>query len=104
MSRHPAAPALEEWISTKASSKDEQVAHSSWHVPTKEETQFANELLDLHLQSALDDLLSICQSNIHSDAGNFNYCFVCFSLTLRIYAYLYIIDSLVYMFNVRAKG
>ncbi|CAE5967104.1 unnamed protein product [Arabidopsis arenosa] len=70
LSRHPAAPALEEWISTKASSKDEQVAHSRWHVPTKEETQFANELLDLHLQSALDDLLSICQSNIHSDAGD----------------------------------
>ncbi|KAL1204884.1 Proteasome activator subunit 4 [Cardamine amara subsp. amara] len=70
LSRHPAAPALEEWISTKASSKDEQAAHSRWHVPTKEETQFANELLDLHLQSALDDLLSICQSNIHSDAGD----------------------------------
>jgi proteasome activator subunit 4 len=70
LSRHPAAPALEEWISTKASSKDEQVAHSRWHVPTQEETQFANELLDLHLQSALDDLLSICQSNIHSDAGD----------------------------------
>ncbi|KAJ0249356.1 Proteasome activator subunit 4 [Hirschfeldia incana] len=70
LSRHPAAPALEEWISTKASSKDEQVAHSRWHVPTKEEIQFANELLDLHLQSALDDLLRICQSNIHSDAGD----------------------------------
>uniref|UniRef100_A0A1J3I7C0 Proteasome activator subunit 4 n=1 Tax=Noccaea caerulescens TaxID=107243 RepID=A0A1J3I7C0_NOCCA len=69
LSRHPAAPALEEWISTKASSKDEQVAHSRWHVPTKEEVQFANELLDLHLLSALDDLLRICQSNIHSDAG-----------------------------------
>ncbi|CAA7016339.1 unnamed protein product [Microthlaspi erraticum] len=70
LSRHPAAPALEEWISTKASSKDEQVAHSRWHVPTKEEVQFANELLDLHLLSALDDLLRICQSNIHSDAGD----------------------------------
>ncbi|WZZ42425.1 hypothetical protein YC2023_038684 [Brassica napus] len=70
LSRHPAAPALEEWISTKASSKDEQVVHSRWHVPTKEEIQFANELIDLHLQSALDDLLRICQSNIHSDAGD----------------------------------
>ncbi|XP_024015525.1 proteasome activator subunit 4 isoform X2 [Eutrema salsugineum] len=70
LSRHPAAPALEEWISTKASTKDEQVAHSRWHVPTKEEIQFANELLDLHLESALDDLLRICQSNIHSDAGD----------------------------------
>ncbi|CAH2053834.1 unnamed protein product [Thlaspi arvense] len=70
LSRHPAAPALEEWVSTKASSKDDQVAHSRWHVPTKEEIQFANELLDLHLQSALDDLLRICQSDIHSDAGD----------------------------------
>ncbi|KAF3511494.1 hypothetical protein F2Q69_00003350 [Brassica cretica] len=70
LSRHPAAPALEEWISTKASSKDEQVVHSRWHVPTKEEIQFANELIDLYLQSALDDLLRICQSNIHSDAGD----------------------------------
>ncbi|VVA97480.1 unnamed protein product [Arabis nemorensis] len=70
LSRHPAAPTLEEWISTKASSEDEQVTHSRWHVPTKEEIQFANELLDLHLQSALDDLLRICQSNIHTDAGD----------------------------------
>ncbi|CAN8259509.1 unnamed protein product [Cochlearia groenlandica] len=70
LSRHPAAPTLEEWISTKASSNDEQAAYSRWHVPTKEEIQFANELLDIHLQSALDDLLRICQSNIHSDAGD----------------------------------
>ncbi|KFK38668.1 hypothetical protein AALP_AA3G144500 [Arabis alpina] len=70
LSRHPAAPILEEWISTKASSEDEQVTHTRWHVPTKEEIQFANELLDLHLQSASDDLLRICQSNIHSDAGD----------------------------------
>lgn len=40
-----------------------------WHVPTEDEINFANELLSLHFESALDDLLTICQSRIHSDPG-----------------------------------
>lgn len=41
-----------------------------WHIPSADEVQFANELLDLHLQSALDDLYRICQARIHSKPGH----------------------------------
>ncbi|KAJ0047198.1 hypothetical protein Pint_03659 [Pistacia integerrima] len=68
--RHPAASALEEWISTKDYSDNVPVAGPKWHVPTNEEVQFANELLNLHFQSALDDLLKLCQTKIHSDPGS----------------------------------
>lgn len=68
--RHPAAAALEEWISTKNYSDDETSMAPKWHVPSDEEVQFANELVNLHFQSALDDLLRICQNKIHSDPGN----------------------------------
>ncbi|PPR91638.1 hypothetical protein GOBAR_AA29036 [Gossypium barbadense] len=66
---HPAAAALEEWISAKDYS-DGALKGPRWHVPSDEEVQFANELLILHFQSALDDLLRICQTKIHSDPGN----------------------------------
>lgn len=69
--RHPAASALEEWISTKDYSDNIPVAGPKWHVPTYEEVQFANDLLNLHFQSALDDLLKLCQTKIHSDTGKF---------------------------------
>uniref|UniRef100_A0A2C9WGL5 Proteasome activator Blm10 middle HEAT repeats region domain-containing protein n=1 Tax=Manihot esculenta TaxID=3983 RepID=A0A2C9WGL5_MANES len=67
---HPAAAALEEWISTKDYSRDEKLIGPKWHVPNDEEIQFANELLNLHFESALDELLRICQNKIHSDPGN----------------------------------
>ncbi|EOY11863.1 Proteasome activating protein 200 isoform 7 [Theobroma cacao] len=67
---HPAAAALEEWISTKDYSNDGALKAPKWHIPSDEEVQFANELLILHFQSALDDLLRICQTKIHSDPGN----------------------------------
>ncbi|KZV41974.1 proteasome activator subunit 4 [Dorcoceras hygrometricum] len=60
---------LEEWIDTKYFSPDYPLKSPKWHVPTKEEIQFANELLKLHFENALDDLLIICRSKIHSDAG-----------------------------------
>lgn len=41
-----------------------------WHIPSNEEVQFANELLALHFESALDDILKICQTKMHSDPGN----------------------------------
>ncbi|GMI63857.1 proteasome activating protein 200 [Hibiscus trionum] len=66
---HPAAAALEEWISAKDYS-DGALKGPKWHVPSDEEVQFANDLLILHFQSALDDLLRICQTKIHSDPGN----------------------------------
>lgn len=61
---------LEEWISTKDFSNDGLSLVPMWHVPNDEELQFANELLKLHLESALDDLVRICQTRIHSDPGN----------------------------------
>ncbi|CAK7323879.1 unnamed protein product [Dovyalis caffra] len=70
ISRHPAATALEEWISTKDYDSDGPLMAPKWHVPNADEVQFANELLNLHFHSALDDLLKICQKKIHSDAGN----------------------------------
>ena len=70
ISWHPAATALEEWISAKDYNSDGPLMGPMWHVPSDDEVQFANELLNLHFQSALDDLLKICQNKIHSDAGN----------------------------------
>ncbi|KAL3612944.1 hypothetical protein D5086_003964 [Populus alba] len=70
ISWHPAATALEEWISAKDYNSDGPLMGPKWHVPSDDEVQFANELLNLHFQSALDDLLKICQNKIHSDAGN----------------------------------
>nr|GMC51674.1 proteasome activator subunit 4 [Ipomoea batatas] len=67
---HSAAPTLEEWISTKDFANDKQWMAPRWHLPCKEEIQFANELLSLHFDSALDDLSRICKSKIHSDPGN----------------------------------
>ncbi|XP_057472456.1 proteasome activator subunit 4-like isoform X2 [Actinidia eriantha] len=67
---HPAAAALEEWISAKDYFDDKPFAGPKWHVPSDEEIQFANELINLHFKSALDDLLRICQTKIHSDSGN----------------------------------
>ncbi|GAU13463.1 hypothetical protein TSUD_127600 [Trifolium subterraneum] len=66
---HPDAVALEEWISTKDFSTDERLT-PKWHIPCDEEIHFANELLDIHFKSALDDLLRICQSKIHADQGD----------------------------------
>ncbi|KAL6954576.1 hypothetical protein U1Q18_023924 [Sarracenia purpurea var. burkii] len=67
---HPAVGALEEWISTKDYLDDKPFVGPKWHVPSDDEIQFANELLNLHFKSALDDLLKICQTKVHSDPGN----------------------------------
>ncbi|KVI02356.1 Armadillo-like helical [Cynara cardunculus var. scolymus] len=70
VSRHSSLTPLEEWISIKDFSNDEAFTGPKWHIPSDEEIQFANDLLNLHLNSALDELLKICQDNIHSDPGN----------------------------------
>ncbi|KAE9456561.1 hypothetical protein C3L33_11484, partial [Rhododendron williamsianum] len=67
ISHHPAAAALEEWISSKDDLEDKPFVGPKWHVPSDEEIQYANELIELHFKSALDDLLRICQTKIHSD-------------------------------------
>ncbi|OVA12326.1 Protein of unknown function DUF3437 [Macleaya cordata] len=66
---HPDAAPLEEWICTKGY-QNEQSLRPRWHIPVEGEVLFANELLNLHFGSALDDLLRICQTKIHSDPGN----------------------------------
>ncbi|KAK9152276.1 hypothetical protein Syun_010585 [Stephania yunnanensis] len=65
---HSDGTLLEEWISTK-SYQSEQMTSPLWHLPSEDEVSFANELLNLHFCSALDDLLLICQSKIHSEPG-----------------------------------
>ena len=67
--RHPVASELEEWISTKDYSNNELPICPKWHIPNDDEVHFANELLDLHFKAALDDLLTMCQTKIHSDSG-----------------------------------
>ncbi|XP_073061616.1 proteasome activator subunit 4-like isoform X3 [Primulina eburnea] len=69
VSSYSFATTLEEWIDAKDFSLDKPLKSPKWHVPTKEEIQFANELLKMHFENALDDLLTICQTKIHSDAG-----------------------------------
>ena len=69
---HPNASALEEWISSKDHSDNKPLVGPKGHISNAEEVKFANELLDLHLRSALDDLLRICHTKIHSDPGNFS--------------------------------
>uniref|UniRef100_A0A1D1XS29 Proteasome activator complex subunit 4 n=1 Tax=Anthurium amnicola TaxID=1678845 RepID=A0A1D1XS29_9ARAE len=69
-SHHPGAQCMEEWISLKTKQAGDLELLPKWHIPCVDEISFANELLDLHLQSALDDLSRICQMKIHSEAGN----------------------------------
>ncbi|CAA0832493.1 proteasome activating protein 200 [Striga hermonthica] len=70
VTHHPFAASLEQWIDTKDFSLDKPAMGPKWHVPTEEEINLANELLMLHFESALDDLLTICRSKIHSDPGD----------------------------------
>ncbi|KAK6149467.1 hypothetical protein DH2020_016992 [Rehmannia glutinosa] len=70
VTNHFIAASLEEWIDRKDFSLDKPVMGPKWHVPIEDEIDFANDLLKLHFESALDDLLTICQSKIHSDPGD----------------------------------
>lgn len=40
-----------------------------WHIPDAAELSFANQLLTLHLESALADLSSICQDKKHEESS-----------------------------------
>ncbi|KMT12661.1 hypothetical protein BVRB_4g091190 [Beta vulgaris subsp. vulgaris] len=68
--QHPDAPLMEKWINTKSCLSEKPLICPKWHVPEQDEISYANELLSLHFQSALDALLRICQDRIHNDAGN----------------------------------
>ncbi|XP_073098688.1 proteasome activator subunit 4 isoform X3 [Elaeis guineensis] len=64
---------LEDWVCSKDYGngiKKESNYLPEWHIPSQDELSFANELLDLHFQSALDDLLRICQTKMHYEARN----------------------------------
>lgn len=67
--RDPNVSLMEKWISAKDYTDDEPLICPNWHIPVVEEISFANELLSMHFQSALDLLLRICQDKIHTDAG-----------------------------------
>ncbi|XP_072991036.1 proteasome activator subunit 4 [Typha latifolia] len=69
----PVASILEPWGCSKnyQSEKIDTFDYPpKWHIPIQEELAFANELLDLHFQSALDELFEICQTRMHTEAGN----------------------------------
>ena len=53
-----------------------------WHDPSQDELSCANELLQFHLQSALDDLLTIRQTKLHSKTGIYGF----WPLTFRFLA------------------
>ncbi|KAK8926304.1 hypothetical protein KSP39_PZI018786 [Platanthera zijinensis] len=58
---------LEEWGCSKTENHDYL---PKWHIPGKEELLFANELLETHFHSALNDLLEKCETKTLVDAGN----------------------------------
>ncbi|PIA58294.1 hypothetical protein AQUCO_00500316v1 [Aquilegia coerulea] len=70
ISCHPDAALIEKWISTRSCKNEELMHGPKWHIPNDDELSYANELLNLHFCSALDDLLRMCQAKIHSDPGN----------------------------------
>ncbi|VAI73240.1 unnamed protein product [Triticum turgidum subsp. durum] len=41
-----------------------------WHDPSQDELSFANELLEFHFQSAVEELLTICQMEVQSETGD----------------------------------
>ncbi|ONK69303.1 uncharacterized protein A4U43_C05F21440 [Asparagus officinalis] len=70
---HPTTTVLEDWCCSKNYEKIKNETFNAlpkWHIPRQDEISFANELLDLHFQSALDELLNICQTKMYTDAGN----------------------------------
>uniref|UniRef100_A0A0A9DAT7 Binding n=1 Tax=Arundo donax TaxID=35708 RepID=A0A0A9DAT7_ARUDO len=69
----PIAKIIEPWGCSKAH-QDWEVEilnfPPQWHDPSQDELSFANELLQFHFQSALEELLTICQTKIHYETGD----------------------------------
>lgn len=75
-SSEPGSSLMEEWLCSKINENEMNEKASlfpRWHVPTQNELSFASELLVVHFQSALDILLSICQTEMHTEAGKITY-------------------------------
>ncbi|XP_078165661.1 proteasome activator subunit 4-like isoform X3 [Carex rostrata] len=71
-SSQPGATVLEKWGCAKADpdEKREELSPPKWHIPSQEEVSFANELLEFHLISPLENLQNICQTETQSEAGD----------------------------------
>ncbi|KQK18511.1 hypothetical protein BRADI_1g42980v3 [Brachypodium distachyon] len=70
---HPIANIIEPWGCSKAHPDRELEMLNfppKWHDPSQDELSFANELLGFHFQSALEELLTICQAKVHSETGD----------------------------------
>ncbi|TKW21097.1 hypothetical protein SEVIR_4G185100v4 [Setaria viridis] len=69
----PIGNIIEPWGCSKAH-QDREVEMLNfppkWHDPSQDELSFANELLQFHFQSALEDLLTICQTKVNSETGD----------------------------------
>jgi proteasome activator subunit 4 len=67
----PGGTILEMWGCTKADpdEKREELNPPKWHIPSQEEVSFANELLEFHLISPLENLQNMCQTETQSEAG-----------------------------------
>ncbi|KAJ3677568.1 hypothetical protein LUZ60_003292 [Juncus effusus] len=66
--------AVDPWISAKGYKNGEtepetEYSVPKWHIPNKNEVNFANELLEIHLKQASDDLVRTFQYKIYSNAG-----------------------------------
>ncbi|KAJ3677567.1 hypothetical protein LUZ60_003291 [Juncus effusus] len=65
---------VDQWISTKGYKNGETESETEysvpkWHIPNNSEVLFANELLEIHLKLASDDLVTTCQDKILSNSG-----------------------------------
>ncbi|XP_074569693.1 proteasome activator subunit 4 [Curcuma longa] len=72
-SSKPAISLIEEWPCSKVSENEvneKVVPLPWWHIPTHDELSFVTELLDIHFQSALDDLFKICHTKMPMEAGD----------------------------------
>ncbi|XP_066369880.1 proteasome activator subunit 4-like isoform X2 [Miscanthus floridulus] len=69
----PIGNIIEPWGCSKAhQDREAEILNfpPKWHDPSHDELSFANELLQFHFQSALEDLLTICQTKVHSETGD----------------------------------
>jgi len=70
----PIGNIIEPWGCSKAhQDREAEILNfpPKWHDPSHDELSFANELLQFHFQSALEDLLTICQTKVHSETGRY---------------------------------
>jgi hypothetical protein len=58
----------EPWLTAKVALIDQHDDNTlsfipKWHIPNKHESSFANELLEIHIQLASDELVKSCQEH-----------------------------------------